>query len=65
MTNTKTPGQWCTIDEAAAYWVCSRDTIRRLIRNGDLEARKLGKSVRVSVASLEAMGKPMTVVGTR
>lgn len=65
MTDEKINSPYCTIDEAARYWACSRDTIRRLIRSGDLEARKLGKSVRVSVASLEAMGKPMSVAGAR
>jgi excisionase family DNA binding protein len=50
---------YCTMDAAADSLAVSRDTIRRMIRDGELEAVKIRKSVRVSVASLEAVGTPM------
>lgn len=56
---------YCTMDEAAETLAVSRDTIRRMIRAGELDAVKIRKSVRITVASLEAAGVPMTIVGTR
>lgn len=56
---------YCSMDDAARALAVSRDTIRRMIRAGELDAVKIRKSVRITVASLEAAGVPMTVVGTR
>ena len=65
-THTNTAARlFVTMDEAAGALAVSRDTIRRMIRAGELDAVKIRKSVRITVASLEAAGVPMTVVGTR
>lgn len=50
---------YCTMDDAATVLDVSRDTIRRMIRQGDLEARKFGRSVRISLDSLERAGEPV------
>lgn len=57
--------RYISMDEAAEILDLSRDTIRRMIRRGELEARKFGKSVRITVASLEAAGEPMQAVSVR
>ena len=59
------PRAYVSMDEAAAYLSVSRDTIRRMIRRGDLTARKIGKSIRVSVTSLENAGRPIPAVDAR
>lgn len=61
MSELNTP-QYLTMDEAAQALAVSRDTIRRLIRSGDLEARKIGKSVRIPAAALADAGRPLVVV---
>lgn len=63
-TLERTPDRrWTTIDAAADHLNLSRDTIRRMIRSGELEARKFGRSVRITVASLETAGRPVQAVG--
>jgi len=54
-----------TVDEAAQALAVSRDTIRRMIRRGELDARKIGKSVRVTSESVVNVGKPLAVAGAR
>ncbi|WP_181158526.1 helix-turn-helix domain-containing protein [Leucobacter massiliensis] len=56
---------YVTMDEAAQALAVSRDTIRRMIRRGDLDARKIGKSVRVTAESLATVGTPLAVAGAR
>lgn len=53
--------RFCTLDEAAAYLSVSTDTVRRLLRRGELEGRKIGGSVRVEVSSLDSVGEPLAV----
>lgn len=57
--------RYCTMDEAAQVLDLSRDTIRRMIRQGDLEARKFGRSVRITIESLDRAGEPVQTVGAR
>lgn len=47
-----------TIDEVAVHLRVSTRTVRRLIASGDLQASKIGRSVRVSRAAVEAMLGP-------
>lgn len=64
MTNRKpapkaTP-RWATLNHAAEYFDCSRDTIRRYISQGLLPGtRKVGKSVKVDLNELDQVGKPI------
>lgn len=53
--------RYVTLEEAAEYLRLSRDTVRRMIRRQELSARKVGRSIRVEVSSLEAVGKPLGV----
>lgn len=54
-----------TMDEAAQALAVSRDTIRRMIRRSELDARKIGKSVRITAESVANVGTPLTVAGAR
>jgi len=56
---------YVTVEEAAQALAVSRDTIRRMIRRGELDARKIGKSVRVTAESLATVGQPLAVAGAR
>jgi len=49
-----TPAAYLTLDGAAAELALSERTIRRAIAAGDLPAYKVGKSVRIRRADLEA-----------
>ncbi len=51
---------WYTPKEAAAALKCSVYTIRRMIRRGELQARRIGQQFRIPGHALEA--KPTTVV---
>lgn len=57
--------RYVTLEEAAEYLRLSRDTVRRMIRRQELSARKVGRSIRVEVASLEAVGKPLGFPGSQ
>lgn len=43
-----------TLSEAAEVLSCHRETLRRAIRNGELQAAKLGRGFRISRSDLEA-----------
>ncbi len=43
-----------TLAEAAELLSCHRETLRRAIRNGDLQAAKLGRGFRISRFDLES-----------
>ena len=50
--NQSTTESWVTMNQAAEALGVSRDTIRRMIKRGQLEAVKLGpKLVRVNIAT--------------
>lgn len=53
--------RYVPLEEAAAFYGCSTRTIRRRIADGDLEAVRIGNSrtLRVSIESLEALGRPV------
>lgn len=42
-----------TPDEIAERWACSGETVRSLIRRGELPAFRVGRMFRVSAADLE------------
>lgn len=48
MTEARNSSQMLTIDETAKYLSLTPETVRRLIRRGELRATKLGKVWRVS-----------------
>ena len=52
-SNTDTPA-YLSIKDAANYLDVSQDTIRRMIYRKELEAYKVGRVIRIPVASLEA-----------
>jgi excisionase family DNA binding protein len=57
---SKPTPRWATLNHAAEYFDCSRDTIRRYISAGLLpSARKVGKSVKVDLNELDEIGKPI------
>ncbi len=45
--------EWLTIDEAAEYMRCSRSTIYRRIKSGELKVYKTGKLARVKKEDLD------------
>lgn len=48
------PISWGSVPEAAVHYDVSTDTIRRWIKSGDLEARRLGpRLIRVKLINLE------------
>lgn len=51
-----------TINSAADYLECSRDTIRRLISRGELRAYRYGSSriIRIDGADLNKLRRPVT-----
>jgi excisionase family DNA binding protein len=49
-------GDWMTPDEAARYLSVSKQTVRALVKRGQLTASKIGyRTLRISTASLERM----------
>lgn len=51
-----------TIAAAAEYLDVSQRTVRRLVARGELVARRIGpRLVRVELASLEAVGRPLSI----
>ena len=53
--------EWGTIDVAMARYDLSRDTVRRMIARGEIEARRFGpRLIRVNLAS---MGRPLQFTG--
>jgi excisionase family DNA binding protein len=53
-----------SINTAAARLDCHPETVRRLIRRGDLQAAKVGKNWRVSEAALASYLSAHTVNAT-
>lgn len=50
-------------DDAAARWSVSRDTIRRLIRSGQITGYRLNnRIIRVDVAEVDAAFRPIPTV---
>lgn len=59
MSNDISPG-YVTIAGAASYLDVSKNTIRNLIRDGQLPAVRFGsRNVRISLAALEAAARPV------
>ncbi len=55
---------WVPIDEASEYFSLHRDTIRRMITRGEIEAKRFGpKLIRVNLASIERAAKPLQFTG--
>ncbi|MGW9184830.1 helix-turn-helix domain-containing protein [Agromyces sp. NPDC055661] len=55
--------EWLTIPEAAAIRAVSRQTIRRMIARGELEAERIGpRLIRVKRSSLDEAGTPFRAV---
>lgn len=63
--NSTTAPEWWTIQETARKLSCSSDLVRKMIRRGELDARKFGRIIRVRAASIEEAGKPLAVGGVR
>lgn len=47
--------EWLTIDEAAEYLKCSRSTIYRRIKDGELRLHKSGKLSRILKEDLDQL----------
>lgn len=55
--------EWITIPEAAEIRAVSRQTIRRMIARGELEAERVGpRLIRVKRSSLDNAGTPFRAV---
>jgi excisionase family DNA binding protein len=53
------PRNWCTIQEAAAFYDVSPKTIRRMIARGEIYAERIGpRLIRVDAATIR-VGKPL------
>lgn len=50
--------QYLTVAEAAAHFRVSTDTVRKLVRSGDLPAVRLGSTIRIPVEAVEALAVP-------
>lgn len=48
---------YMSIDEVAQHYGVSRDTVRRLIRRGELDAIRIGRLLRISFSSVENLGR--------
>lgn len=53
--------EWLTIDEAAEYLKCSRSTIYRRIKDGELRLHKSGKLSRILKEDLDRLFVGKTV----
>lgn len=54
---------WGTIADAAAFLKVNPRTIRRMITRGDIYAERVGpRLIRVDLASLDRIGKPLQYV---
>jgi excisionase family DNA binding protein len=47
--------EWMTVDEAAEYLRCSRSTIYRRIKDGELKLYKAGKMARLKKEDLDKL----------
>lgn len=57
--NTLEKAEWISQQEAAAKLSCSVDHVRRLVRRGELDARRFGRIIRIRATSLEHAGMPL------
>jgi excisionase family DNA binding protein len=59
--NVNTNQQWYSLQEAADYLGLDEKTLRRYVKTGILTGYRLGpRAIRVSVAEVEALLRPMT-----
>ena len=55
---------WPTIAQVATSLQVSRDTVRRRVADGTLEARRIGpRLIRINPESLEQLGEPLLPYG--
>ncbi len=55
---------WVPIEQASEHYSLSRDTIRRMISRGEIEARRFGpRLIRVNLASIEDAATPLQYIG--
>lgn len=55
---------WGTLDDASEQFKLSKDTIRRMITRGEIEAKRFGpRLIRVNLTSVEAAGRPLQYLG--
>lgn len=55
---------WGTMDDASAQFKLSKDTIRRMITRGEIEAKRFGpRLIRVNLTSIESAGRPLQYLG--
>lgn len=51
--------RYYSIQQSADFWNVSTFTIRRRIADGTLPAYRIGKTIRIKIAYLEAVGRPI------
>lgn len=55
---------WGTMDDASEQFKLSKDTIRRMIARGEIEAKRFGpRLIRVNLSSIESAGRPLQYLG--
>lgn len=55
---------WGTMDDASEQFKLSKDTIRRMITRGEIEAKRFGpRLIRVNLTSIESAGRPLQYLG--
>ena len=52
---------WWIIAQLAEYWQVSDETVRRMIRRGDLPAYYVGRNVRIKADDLGRVTEPVEV----
>lgn len=65
MSQPASSSEWFSVGETARKLNISSDLVRKMIRSGEIEARKFGRIIRVRASSLESAGKPLSIAGTR
>ena len=53
MVGTQATRRWYTVKEAAGYLDVSVDTVRRLLRRGELRALRVRRVIRIAAATLD------------
>ncbi|WP_168429353.1 excisionase family DNA-binding protein [Microbacterium sp. K24] len=52
------------MDDASEQFKLSKDTIRRMITRGEIEAKRFGpRLIRVNLTSIESAGRPLQYLG--
>lgn len=51
--------QYATLKDAEEVTKLSRHTLRRMIERGELEARKVGRQIRIPWSALDGIGTPL------